>query len=115
MTQLCLALADLCLQMPQQNDYLINLMQQMEEYQPALIQLLTMLPEELGNRDLRLGDNRRNQVEDEYEKMCPAVLDVIYKIFHNSIQNAEIRTRCFKCLQQWIRLGITPASCLTVR
>ena len=80
MTQLCLALADLCLQMPQQKDYLMDLMKHMEHNEPALLQILTMLPEELGNRDLRLGDNRRNQIEDEYEKMCPGRVSKLWPI-----------------------------------
>ena len=36
--------------------------------------VLTHLPEELQNKDLRLGDQKRDQIMREFEEECPAVL-----------------------------------------
>ena len=90
MKQLCLALADLVLQMPQTNDYLLALLRRvfkhdfkltivfswlktfislLEEKQTVLLTLMTVIPEEYRNKNLRLGDRRRNQVYEEFEKV----------------------------------------------
>ena len=93
MKQLCLALADLVLQMPQTNDYLLALLRPvfkhdfeltivsifiswlktiislLEEKQTVLLTLMTVIPEEYRNKNLRLGDRRRNQVYEEFEKV----------------------------------------------
>jgi hypothetical protein len=63
--------------MPQKKDYIFHIIEALKDRQLALLLLLTVLPEELKNNDLRLGENRRNEVVDEFEKTCPAVLDVI--------------------------------------
>lgn len=109
-----MALADLCLQMPQQSDYVLRLMEAFSGSAMALLLVITLLPEELNNRDLRLGENRRQQIVDEFEQTCPAILQVIQDILAKpeNRANSDIRTRCFKSLQQWIRLGVSPATCL---
>ena len=45
LTQLCLSLADLVLQMAPTNDYLMNLLSQLEQKQIALLTIMTLLPE----------------------------------------------------------------------
>ena len=45
LTQLCLSLADLVLQMAPTNDYLMKLLSQLEQKQIALLTIMTLLPE----------------------------------------------------------------------
>ena len=101
MKQLCLALADLVLQMPQTNDYLIALLRPvckhhfgsisilsclktitslLEEKQTVLLTLMTVIPEEYRNKNLRLGDRRRNQVYEEFEKVSSFWIESFVKI-----------------------------------
>ena len=47
LTQLCLSLADLVLQMAPTNDYLMKLLSQLEQKQIALLTIMTLLPEGL--------------------------------------------------------------------
>jgi len=41
----------------------------LEEKQTVLLTLMTVIPEEYRNKNLRLGDRRRNQVYEEFEKV----------------------------------------------
>ena len=60
-TQLCLALADLVLQIPTWHGATQDLIAKFgneERHMPALLELLLVLPEEVNSRSLRLGANR---------------------------------------------------------
>ena len=59
-TQLSLALADLALQMPAWAEAVPELVARFGSERPfALLEVLVVLPEEVGSRHLRLGANRR--------------------------------------------------------
>ena len=53
---------------------LVNIFGQTNDSAKVLL-VLTHLPEELQNRDLRLGDQKREQILSEFEEECPAVLN----------------------------------------
>ena len=42
-----------------------------------LLEVLTVLPEEVGSRHLRLGANRRDQVFSYCTRSCPLVLNLL--------------------------------------
>ncbi|KAI6242871.1 Importin N-terminal domain-containing protein [Aphelenchoides fujianensis] len=80
-TQLCVALADLYLQTPEWNDFIAELLNKFASltqadihYAHILLELLKVFPEELTNKQLRIGDNRRNAVQTELAGQTPAVL-----------------------------------------
>lgn len=102
-TQLCVALADLYLQVPEWNNFIAELLSKFAElvlfqvakikkkfrlaqkevkYSHVLLELLKVFPEELQNRSLRIGDNRRNSVQLELAAQTESVLAflVCYKI-----------------------------------
>lgn len=110
--QLCLALADLVLQMPQTNDYLLALLSVLEQKQTVLLTLMTVIPEEYRNKNLRLGDRRRNQVYEEFEKSCPQILHLIQRMMEQYGSDSEVRYKCYRSLEQWIVLGAAPSTML---
>ena len=57
-TQLCLAMADLILLMPEWKEAVPELMQKLSEHTLMLLEVLMLLPEEVDSRHLRLGANR---------------------------------------------------------
>ena len=44
-----------------------------------LLEVLTVLPEEVGSRQLRLGANRRDQVTEYCTATCPLVLNLLVR------------------------------------
>ena len=77
---------------------------------------MTLLPEEYKNRSLRLGDRRRNQIYEEFERSCPQILHLIQQILEQAPNEksmdklSEIRQKCFKGLEQWLNLGYVKQS-----
>ncbi|KAG8288191.1 hypothetical protein J6590_020955 [Homalodisca vitripennis] len=73
-TQLCLALADLALQMPTWQKPVLDLINQFNSTAVSpLLEVMTVLPEEVNSRTLRLGANRRQQVLQELTACVPVV------------------------------------------
>lgn len=67
-TQLCLALADLSLLMSQWKDPVRDLIQQLSRNEHnlwPLINILSLIPEEIYSRNLRLGLNRRDEIHEQ--------------------------------------------------
>lgn len=86
--QLCLALADLILQMASWQDPVIDLVQKFgnnEESLWPLLEILIVLPEEINSRFLRLGDNRRQQITDNFTRNGNCVLEFFVSIIESSI------------------------------
>lgn len=74
LTQLCLALADLILLMPQWKGAINDLMLKLKPTKPwALLEVLCVLAEEVSSRKLRLGANRRNEITEELKLQAPQV------------------------------------------
>ncbi|CAG0883896.1 unnamed protein product [Cyprideis torosa] len=86
-TQLCLALSDLALQMTNWPDPLTTLFPQLTPL--TLLEVATLLPQELGNRILKINRARNSEMLDHFEKVAPVVLDflvssaVIQRFFHS--------------------------------
>lgn len=88
-TQLALALADLYLQVPEWNNFISEILNRLVKVVLFLILfrltqnlnvmlvLLKVLPEELQNRYLKLGENRRTAVESELAAQSESVYNVL--------------------------------------
>ncbi|GFW55800.1 transportin-3 [Trichonephila clavipes] len=77
LTQLCLALSDLALQMATWKSPVNDLIARFgssTQHISTLLEILTVLPEEINSRHLRLGANRRNQVNENFCQVAPQVL-----------------------------------------
>lgn len=70
--QLCLALADLALQMPTWQKPVLDLISRFNVSNKfPLLEVLTVLPEEVNSRTLKVGANRRHQVLQELTACVP--------------------------------------------
>ncbi|MPC18825.1 Transportin-3 [Portunus trituberculatus] len=81
-TQLCVALADLALHMASWSDPIGDLITQFgpESSKPNLVPLLEVLialPEELHSRQLRLGLNRRKQLDEYFHSQVPNITKIL--------------------------------------
>ncbi len=78
LTQLSLALADLVLLMPEWKGAVYEIMNRLKPSKPwVLLEVLVVLPEEIGSRHLRLGANRRNEIIEELKVNSPHVNDFL--------------------------------------
>ena len=78
LTQLSLALADLVLLMPEWKGAVNDILNRLKPSKPwVLLEVLVVLPEEIGSRHLRLGANRRNEIVQELKHNSPQVNDFL--------------------------------------
>lgn len=89
MLQLCLALADLALQVPTWQKPVLDLIDRFSATNKLpLLEVMTVLPEEVNSRTLKIGANRRQQVLHELTACVPSVTSFLVscgvKILHIS-------------------------------
>ncbi|KAG8187901.1 hypothetical protein JTE90_001664 [Oedothorax gibbosus] len=105
LTQLCLALADLALQMPSWKSPVNDLISRFgsnSQYVSTLLEILTVLPEEINSRHLRLGANRRTQVSENFCQVAPQVLLLLSSYVQSMSQNdPSVLKKVFLCLGSW--------------
>lgn len=115
-TQLCLALADLTLQMvswktPVQ-DIISRLGATSAHSLLVLLELLHVLPEELGSRSLRLGANRRTECTEMMKVVCPQVVHVLNGCLQSiagSKDEERLQVKVFQALGSWFSIGAVPS------
>lgn len=110
--QLALAVCDLALQMPEWKLPAVTFIEKYSKDKnalPYLLEILTVLPEEVNSRHLRLGANRRATIIDEMENSAPRVIDVI-QAYMVELPNDQILVKIFKCLGSWLYLGVFPGN-----
>ncbi|CAH1799403.1 unnamed protein product [Owenia fusiformis] len=119
-TQLCLALADLALQMATWKHATTEIIQKFgtnSQHLFFLLEVLTVLPEEISSRSLRLGANRRNEVTEEMMQAAPLVLNLLTSCLTQypdpgQQPTSEIQfrphVRIYRCLSSWFNIGAIP-------
>ena len=113
-TQLSLALADLALQMPAWGEAVPELVARFGSERPfALLEVLVVLPEEVGSRHLRLGANRRQEVTRQLAGSAGLVAQFLATCLQSeqllSRSNAAgVRTSILRCLKSWVEIGAFP-------
>lgn len=111
-TQLCLALADLILQMPEWKDAVPELMARYATNRPfALLQVLVVLPEEVNSRTLRLGANRREVITEQLTASAHMVAEFLRGCLASDElcrRIPQVRLSLLRCLSSWIQLGAMP-------
>lgn len=106
-TQLCLALADLTLQMTTWKSAipdLINKFSASNLY--TLVILMRVLPEEINSRALRLGANRRQEVISELSSQSLSVIEFLNMSLMNYNNNEQIIVQIIKCFTSWISVQV---------
>lgn len=110
-TQLCLTLADLAVQMPQWKEVVNDLCQRFGssvERLPVLLEILTVLPEEVGSHHLRVGANRREEVTQELRASAATVLDLLTACVSQFPTDTNVKIRMFRCAGSWVTLSAFP-------
>lgn len=105
-TQLCLALADLALLMSRWDNPVCSLIERLSSSENSLwplINIITFLPEEIGSRNLRLGENRREEIHKQLENNSKWVLGLLTEsLTKYAQQNADKVHLILKCFTSWI-------------
>uniref|UniRef100_T1JHK8 Transportin-3 n=1 Tax=Strigamia maritima TaxID=126957 RepID=T1JHK8_STRMM len=114
LTQLCLALADLALQMASWKMSTRDLIEKMStnaQLIPALLEIITVLPEEVSSRSLRLGANRREEVMEEFHRVAPNVLQLLVAYTESfGATDPRLQAKILKCLGSWLSIGAMPTA-----
>lgn len=104
LTQLSLAIADLALQMPAwqncTNDF-ISSFSNSNDF--ALLEILTVLPQEIDSSSLKLGENRRSEIKAELRSNSQIVTQFLKDSLTNT-QNTNVALKIIKCMTSWIQV-----------
>uniref|UniRef100_A0A1B6FRA0 Transportin-3 n=1 Tax=Cuerna arida TaxID=1464854 RepID=A0A1B6FRA0_9HEMI len=104
-TQLCLALADLALQMPTWQKPVLDLINQFNARAVSpLLEVMTVLPEEVNSRTLRLGANRRQQVLQELTACVPVVSSFLNACLASGGDNVQVQVKVLRCFTSWVQI-----------
>ncbi|XP_065739455.1 transportin-3 isoform X8 [Phocoena phocoena] len=108
-TQLALAIADLALQMPSWKGCVQTLV---EKYSndvtslPFLLEILTVLPEEVHSRSLRIGANRRTEIIEDLAFYSSTVVSLLMTCVEKAGTDEKMLMKVFRCLGSWFNLGV---------
>ncbi|XP_029471361.1 transportin-3 isoform X2 [Rhinatrema bivittatum] len=107
-TQLALAIADLALQMASWKGCVQTLV---EKYSndanslPFLLEILTVLPEEVHSRSLRIGANRRTEIIEDLSASSNTVVSLLLNCMEKE-NDEKMLIKAFRCLGSWFNLGV---------
>lgn len=105
-TQLCLALADLALLMVQWNDPVRDLIEKLSLNENSLwplINTITLIPEEIESRNLRLGSNRRDEIQKQLTANAKIVTELLVGTLANYCHSNPTKVLyVLKCFTSWI-------------
>lgn len=105
-TQLCLALADLVLLMAAWENPVQELIEKLSGNASTLwplIVILTLLPEELNSRYLRLGSNRRTEILLQLQANSNTVTELLVASLSNYCnQDQQLILKVIKCFTSWV-------------
>uniref|UniRef100_A0A914HD50 Exportin-1/Importin-beta-like domain-containing protein n=1 Tax=Globodera rostochiensis TaxID=31243 RepID=A0A914HD50_GLORO len=116
--QLSAALSDLYIQVVDWKGFVAQILVQLSSSpssssSPILLALFKALPEELYSRKLKIGENRRAEVEEEMAAHTETVLN---KLFHLCSTDASeengLRAQAVNCLSSWLLNCRCPAGVL---
>ncbi|PAV90125.1 hypothetical protein WR25_13329 [Diploscapter pachys] len=104
-TQLCLAIADLYIQVPQWNNWIADLLNQFTSQQgdrtSMLLTLLRVFPEEIN--EVKVGENRRKQIREELAVNASSVFLYLTHVLQHGQNNADMLKRVFVCLSAYLQ------------
>ncbi|KAJ0012727.1 hypothetical protein NQD34_017061 [Periophthalmus magnuspinnatus] len=108
-TQLALAIADLALQMATWKGCVHTLIEKYNNdisSMPFLIEILTVLPEEVHSRSLRIGANRRTEIIEDLAYYSSTVVTLLTSCVEKSGDDEKLLIKVFRCLGSWFNLGV---------
>lgn len=105
-TQLCLALADLALLMARWKNPVPDLIERLSRNENSLwplINTLSLIPEEISSRNLRLGANRRDEINKQLGSNSKIVLELLIASLTNYAHGNPTKVlTIIKCFTTWI-------------
>ncbi|CAG9129252.1 unnamed protein product [Plutella xylostella] len=105
LTQLCLALADLALQMPVWQNSISDFISNFSNGNAfVLLEILTVLPQEIDSSNLKLGENRREDIKAELRSNSQIVTMFLKESIMAHMQNTHIALKIVKCMTSWIQV-----------
>lgn len=110
-TQLCLALADLALQMSSWKGAIQDVISRFGNevhLLSALLEILTVLPEEVSSRSLRLGANRREEMTKEFNLAAPYVMQLLNACTDNYSSDPRVMHKVMRCSASWFVINAIP-------
>ncbi|KAM9705082.1 transportin-3 isoform 1-T1 [Menidia menidia] len=108
-TQLALAIADLALQMASWKGCVHTLIEKYNNdisSMTFLIEILTVLPEEVHSRSLRIGANRRTEIIEDLAYYSSTVVTLLTSCVEKSGSDEKMLMKVFRCLGSWFNLGV---------
>lgn len=111
-TQLCLAVADLALLMASWKQPVVDLLDMLSPQPQSvwpLLEILTLIPEEIDSRYLRLGANRREEIHKQLDAAAPKVMDFLCMCMqHGDGVQEKIINSTLRCYCAWIAMQAIP-------
>ncbi|KAM3859142.1 transportin-3 isoform 5-T5 [Diretmus argenteus] len=108
-TQLALAIADLALQMASWKGCVHTLIEKYNNdisSMTFLIEILTVLPEEVHSRSLRIGANRRTEIIEDLAYYSSTVVTLLTSCVEKTGNDEKMLIKVFRCLGSWFNLGV---------
>ncbi|XP_055375731.1 transportin-3 [Condylostylus longicornis] len=115
-TQLCLAIADLALLMSSWKDPVISLIETLSQRPDSiwpLLEILTLIPEEIDSRYLRLGSNRRAEIHKTLEGSAQTVMNFLNVCLQEYGHDVNLLNKIITCFNAWIAIHAVPLSNFT--
>lgn len=110
--QLSLAVADLALLMASWKDPIGDLLKMMSHQPTAvwpLLEILTLIPEEIDSRYLRLGANRREEIHKQMDAAAAKVLEFLCVcLAHSEGAPERIINSTLQCFCAWVSIQAIP-------
>lgn len=100
-TQLCVAIVDLTLQMNTWNNPIYSFLKCNEIPRTVLLEILKVFPEEIDTKLIRLGANKRNKIQEELSS-CAGHLNEFLKQVIIEYPRAEVLLKAIKCFTSWV-------------
>ncbi|KAL4659483.1 transportin-3 isoform X2 [Arapaima gigas] len=108
-TQLALAIADLALQMASWKGCVQTLIEKYSNDVSSLtflMEILTVLPEEVHSRSLRIGANRRTEIIEDLAYYSNDVVTLLVSCVEKTGSDEKMLIKIFRCLGSWFNLGV---------
>uniref|UniRef100_A0A3P8V3X5 Transportin 3 n=1 Tax=Cynoglossus semilaevis TaxID=244447 RepID=A0A3P8V3X5_CYNSE len=106
---LALAIADLALQMASWKGCVQTLIEKYStdiSSMPFLVEILTVLPEEVHSRSLRIGANRRTEIIEDLAFYSTTVVTLLTTCVEKTGDDEKMLIKVFRCLGSWFNLGV---------
>ncbi|KAM3719234.1 Transportin-3 [Dirofilaria immitis] len=109
-TQLCLALSDLYLQVPEWTNFVAEILERFgtPDKTPVLLTFLKTLPEEVQSSHLRIGENRRRIVNTELAQKTQAVIHFLSQVCIFNGNDDAILKKVLSCFSSWLLNPLIP-------